>query len=411
MITWSNGTGAGIEQPGRISDSHGNFAAPAYRRDADRYDATTKYRACWRQWRTNQYFPLQHAIQHRFSQFTNARENVGWRASLSTTAAVLKYLITAYGLDDDDISGQQLMGKAMSVLHDHPILGKSDIEGITPDSRLHEQLERVRITPDTLSLDDMSKLWSSFQSAEYRLSTGYEVSAVLIESKRLARTPLPVLTRGKDDKGIVVQPNLIPPFPTITSIDLHLQQVSALPGDTVVLNGHHLNGTTVIVRFNHRDLPVPIDVPALANGTDNRIRAQIPNNPAAWAVGVYSVEAIIAKAGEQTRATNVLSLFIAPQVLTISPANPIATVIGKATITLTFNPEVRANQRASILLGDREILANDHPDQTGTLIFEIENAPVGTRHIRLRIDGVDSLLVDRNATPPSYDNAMKVVIT
>jgi hypothetical protein len=324
---------------------------------------------------------------------------------------VLKYLITAYGLNDDDISGQQLMGKAMSVLHDHPILGKSDIEGITPDSRLHEQLERVRITPDTLSLDDMSKLWSSFQSAEYRLSTGYEVSAVLIESQRLARTPLPVLTRGKDDKGIVVQPNLIPPFPTITSIDLPLQQVSALPGDTVVLNGHHLNGTTVTVRFNHRDLPVPIDVPALANGTDNRIRAQIPNSPAAWAAGVYSVEAIISKAGEQTRATNVLSLFIAPQVLTISPANPIATVIGKATITLTFNPEVRANQRASILLGDREILANDHPAQTGTLIFEIENAPVGTRHIRLRIDGVDSLLVDRNATPPSYDNAMKVVIT
>ena len=93
---------------------------------------------------------------------------------------VLKYLITAYGANDDDISGQQLMGQAMSILHDHPLLGRGDIEGITPDSDLHHQIERVRITPDTLSLDDMSKLWTSFQSAEYRLSTGYEVSVVLI---------------------------------------------------------------------------------------------------------------------------------------------------------------------------------------------------------------------------------------
>ena len=95
-------------------------------------------------------------------------------------ALVLKYLITAYGQNDDDISGQQLMGQTMSLLHDHPLLGRSDIVGITPDSGLHEQIERIRIIPNTLSLDDMSKLWSSFQSAEYRLSTAYEVSVVLI---------------------------------------------------------------------------------------------------------------------------------------------------------------------------------------------------------------------------------------
>lgn len=323
---------------------------------------------------------------------------------------VLKYLITAYGLNDDDISGQQLMGKAMSVLHDHPLLGKSDIEGITPDSRLHEQLERVRITPDTLSLDDMSKLWSSFQSAEYRLSTGYEVSVILIDSNRPTRTPLPVLKRGKDNEGVHVQPNLIPPFPTITGVELPSQQACAVLGDTVVFTGHRLKGTTVTVRFTHSYLPAPIDVPALAGGTDNRVSAQIPGNPAVWTAGVYSVEVIIEKTGEQTRATNVLSLFVAPKVLTISPANPIPTVAGTATITLTFSPEIRPNQRASLLLGDREILANDHPVQTGTLVFKVENAPSGPCHIRLRIDGVDSLLVDRNATPPAYDSAMKVVI-
>lgn len=323
---------------------------------------------------------------------------------------VLKYLITTYGLNDDDISGQKLMGHAMSLLHDHPLLGKSDIDGITPDSHLQEQAERVRITADTLSLEDMSKLWSSFQSAEYRLSTSYEVSVVLIESSRLATTPLPVLKRGKDDQGVSVQPNLIPPFPTITGIELPNQQPGALLGDTLILTGHDLGGDTVSVRFTHPKLPGPIDVPALAGGTQLKLSVQIPNNTSDWIAGLYSIEAVIIRAGEQDRKTNVLSLSIAPQILTIAPPSPIGTIAGDATITLTFSPEVRRFQRAALLLGDREVLANDHPGQTGTLTFVIKDSPKGPRHLRLRIDGVDSLLVDRSATPPAYDSAMKVTI-
>ena len=131
---------------------------------------------------------------------------------------ILKYLITAYGARDDDISGQQVMGNAMSILHDHPVLSRSELEDIKfgepPDSTgLHEQFERIRITPDTLTLDDMSKLWSSFQSAEYRLSVGYEVSVVLIESKRDGKAPLPVLKRGAKDRGAHVLPRPRPPLP------------------------------------------------------------------------------------------------------------------------------------------------------------------------------------------------------
>jgi hypothetical protein len=323
---------------------------------------------------------------------------------------VLKYLVTAYGLNDDDISGQQLMGRAMSVLHDHPLLGKSDIEGITPNSQLQDQIERVRITPETLTLDDMSKLWSSFQSAEYRLSTGYQVSVVLIESTRPARTPLPVLKRGSGDEGVFVQASLIPPFPSITGLELPDKQPNAMLGDTLILNGHHLKGDSVTVRFTHPDLPAALIVPALAGGTDTRVSVQIPNNPVAWTSGLYSIEVIIVKAGEQDRVTNVLSFSLAPRILTIAPPNPIPIVAGDATITMTFSPEVRPDQRASLLLGDREVLANDHPVATGSLVFVVEDAPSGDRHVRLRIDGVDSLLVDRTATPPVFEAAMLVTI-
>ena len=329
---------------------------------------------------------------------------------------VLKYLITTYGNGDDDIAGQQLMGQAMSLLHDHPLLGSSDIEGITPNSNLHQQIERIRITPDMLTLDDMSKLWTSFQSAEYRLSTGYEVSVVLIESSRAAKTPLPVLKRGEDDQGVSAQADLIPLFPAIGEIILPNQQASALLGDTITIDGHHLDGDPVEVHFNHSQLPTASEIPVLAGGTADQITVQIPNDPANWIVGFYTVNIVINKAGEQQRITNLLPLPIAPRILGIAPPNPIARDgAGNVTITISCSPEIRRQQRASILLGDREVLRPEQTDAdpatTNTLVFFIEEAHVGKRFIRLRIDGIDSQLVDHTVTPPEFNSAMEVTIS
>ena len=326
-------------------------------------------------------------------------------------ALVLRYLITAYGRSDDDVSGHRLMGRSMSALHDHPLLGRSEIEAALPDTDLHNQVERVRITPNMLSVDDMSKLWTSFQ-AEYRLSAGYEVSVVLIESTQPAKTPLPVLKRGENDQGVTAQADLIPPFPAIANIVPPNQQISAMLGDTLLLNGHHLDGDTITVRFNHPLLTNPIDVPALVGGTEAQVSVQIPNNPAEWLIGFYSVEVIINKAGEQDRTTNVLPLSLAPQILGIAPPNPVVRDgSGNATLTLTTNPQVRPEQRAALLLGDREVLADNHPVQTDTLTFVAEDAIAGSFHIRLRVDGIDSQLVDRSVTPPVFDSAMEVTIS
>lgn len=326
-------------------------------------------------------------------------------------ALVLKYMITAYGRNDDDVNGHRLMGRSMSALHDHPILGRSEIQAALPDTDLHNQVERVRITPNMLSVDDMSKLWTSFQS-EYRLSTGYEVSVVLIESTLPTKTPLPVLKRGENDQGVTTQPDLIPPFPAITEIILPDQQTSAMLGDTLILNGHHLDGDTITVRFNHPLLINPVDVSALAGGNDVQISVQIPNDPADWLVGFYNLEVIIDKAGEQDRTTNTLPLPVAPQILGIAPPNPVARDgSGTATLTLTSNPQIRPDQRVALLLGEREVAAEDHPLQTDTLVFIIEEAATGNFHIRLRIDGIDSLLIDRSVTPPVFDNAMEVIIS
>ena len=138
----------------------------------------------------------------------------------------LHYLITAYGENDDETKSHGWLGRAMGVLHDHPVLAGQEIQDALAGSELESQIERVRITPQPLTLEEMSKLWTAFQT-QYRISVAYAVEVVLIESTRRSRTPLPVLTRGEDDRGVSAQADLIPPFPTILDVKPPSEQISA----------------------------------------------------------------------------------------------------------------------------------------------------------------------------------------
>lgn len=94
----------------------------------------------------------------------------------------LYYLLSAYGQNEDDPEpfSHRLLGEAMRLLHDHPVLDPQAIKEALAGNDLHAQAERVRITLQPLSLEEMSKLWSAFQT-QYRVSVAYEVSVVLIE--------------------------------------------------------------------------------------------------------------------------------------------------------------------------------------------------------------------------------------
>jgi hypothetical protein len=323
----------------------------------------------------------------------------------------LYYLITAYGQNEDDTFSHRLLGRAMRILHDHPVLGAAEIAAALPGNDLHEQVERVRITPQPLSLDEMSKLWTTFQT-QYRISAAYQVSVVLIESARAPRTPLPVLTRGPADGGISAQANLVPPFPALEVVGLPARQPSARLGDTLTLGGHHLSGDDVVVLFDHPRLDEPLAVAPLPGRTDTEIQVQLPDDPAHWVAGIYTLAVGFRKAGELVRTTNELPLALAPRIVgSITPDPAPRDADGDVTLTVTCSPQVRSAQRAALLLSAREILAEPHPAQTDTLAFHVTDAPPGEHLIRLRVDGVDSLLVDRTVTPPVFDATQKVTIT
>lgn len=353
----------------------------------------------------------------------------------------LYYLVTAFGDGDDETKAQQLLGQAMSVLHDHPLLGADEIQQATGTnvvgSNLHEQIERVRITPQPLLLEDLSKLWAAFQTS-YRLSAAYQASVVLIESGRLARTPLPVLTRGKDDQGPAAFGNLIPPFPTIDRIDLPNRQTTAQMNDQCTLVGHHFvlehadpakalkpADVTVTVQFITTRLSQPIVVNIPANQRSaTQIRVMIPDQVGAfYPAGLYRVLVGVMPNGKprEERLTNEVPLLIGPRItqintvnLPIAPAAPINVArnnLGDATLTVTCLPDVLPEQAAALLIGDRAIVAEAHTSQTNVLTFIARQIAAETYRLRLRVDGVDSPLIDHTKAQPKFDDSQQVTIT
>lgn len=353
-------------------------------------------------------------------------------------ALSLSYLLTAYSLGDDltNAISHRLLGRAMRALHDHPVLSADDIKGALDPADvqkfdLYEQVEHVRITPQPLSMDEMSKLWAMFQS-KYRISTAYQASVVLIESTRQTKTPLPVLRRGPQDQGVDTQANLTSPFPTLTALAFETENQPVFQpgqkkppsfqlGQKLTLSGHHLNGDSLVARFNNPRLanPIEINLPAVATTETTTVSLTIPDdalNQERWVAGFYTVALDVIRNNEpvnKKRTTNELSFSLAPHILTRVPTSR-AAAAGDFTLTVTCSPRVRPEQRATLLFGGSEYPADEHLLTTDTLTFRIQpitNASVGQYFLRLRVDGVDSLLVLYTKTPPEFDQNQKVTLT
>ena len=347
----------------------------------------------------------------------------GAQLSHPPLALNLHYLLTAYGFAD--FEAEILLGYAMHVLHEHPVLDRASIRKALDPSPLDasilppafealtaadlaDQVEGVTITPEPMDTDELARLWSAIQ-ANYRPTAAYVVSVVLIEARKPARKALPVLERD-----LIVEPSLLPPYPTITRVEPDDSQPAARLSEHVRLAGHHLDGTGAVARFAHRLLEDPNEIPIGASTDPTGIDVTLPSGPSAeqdWPAGVYLVSVELTRPGEpRPRTTNVAAMLLAPE-----PQLPPTTVTRNATTrnvtaTLDVSPEVRPAQDARLTLGGTGAPAEPHPTQTSTLTFELGNVPFGAQWVRLTVDGVDSLLVDRSAEPPTFDATQSVTV-
>jgi len=343
----------------------------------------------------------------------------------------LHYLLSSYS--GGDLHAEILLGYAMQLMHEFPVITREMIRTtLNPspeigvelppalralaDSGLADQVELLRITPEHLNTEEISKLWTATQSS-YRPTTAYQVSVVLIEATQPTRPALPVLSRGEIDpvshreRGVVVSPSLVPPLPTIEAVLPAGDQPVVRLGDTVTLPGHHLGGTGREVHlFNER---FRIDETLTASGANvgDHIDFVIPAARAAdFPVGVYDVTARVIRPGETAvRESNRLACIVAPRITNV-PQTVARDAGGNAHITIDFTPELRPGQTASLLLGQEEIAPESFTAPTATLSFIEKNAEAGAPLARLRIDGIDSPVVDRSTAPPTFFNH-RVTIT
>jgi len=363
-----------------------------------------------------------------------SRDDRGARLSNAPLALDLHYLLTAYGAEE--LHAEILLGYAMQVLHESPVLDRQAIRdalaGGTVDtsilpsalqalsaSDLADQVELIKITPSALTSEEMSRLWSALQ-AHYRPTAAYQVSVVLIEARQATRGGLPVLTRGARDpvthreRGIVAGASLVPPFPALTSIDLTDGRVAARLGDTITLRGHHLDGTGLSVRFEHPRRATPIEIAVGANADPAQAVVALPSTAQAaigWPAGAWGVTVVVTRPGEtDARTTNALPMLLAPRLDlgTSTATRDVAT--GAVTVHLIFGPQARPGQKITLNAGGREAQPGDFAAQTGSLDFVFPQLAPGAQWIRMRVDGVDSLLVDRSTTPPTFDGSQRLVI-
>jgi hypothetical protein len=338
----------------------------------------------------------------------------------------LFYLVTVYAEDDSELIAQVLLGTAMRILHDHPVLDRAEIRSALAPSELDSQVERVRITPQPITLDELARLWSGFQ-AEYRLSAAYQAAVVLIESERPHLAALPVLRRGGEDRGPMVVAAPAPTLleireffdPSLPSRPLHGKPAAEL-GDVLIIRGTGFGGDPLAARFRHMRLDAPLTRPLGSERSDTGVQVPLPGAaepgvPAAWPAGFYTVELELRRPGMPVWTTNRLPFGLAPTITGITPTSEAAGA-QPFDLTLTCTPQVLPEQHAVLLMGDREIAPRSvttpaDPDTDTTLAFPIAGLTPGAFVVRLRVDGADSIPVDFSGALPRFDSDQTVTIT
>ncbi len=319
-------------------------------------------------------------------------------------AVSLHYLVTFHG-KDDELVPQRLMGAVLATLHTRPLISRSLIEDVNDESAdpngQHQYLvfndlidadEPVRVSPDPMSLDDLSKLWSVFFQSPYQLSATYLASAVLLEET--LETPVPSLP--------VTQPQLTVRGllqPTILSARNLADPRAAIVSDSVlVIDGSGLRGDRTLVQIGSTEL-VPDDADtgatsvsvSMSAATDLRAGLQPVLVTHEWLVG----DPALPRGGETS---NAVGVFVAPQI-TIN--------VAAGQIGITSDLSIGPRQQVSVVLLDRTTGATarmiDVPartEETTSVSVPRPSAsaelPAGQYGVALTVDGAQSP-VNRNA--------------
>jgi hypothetical protein len=328
----------------------------------------------------------------------------------------LHYLLTFYG-DDGNLEPQRLLGSVVRTLHTKPVLTRQLIRDTIvaeqnlglANSNLADQIELVKLTPISLSTEELSKLWSVFFRTPYNLSIAYQGSVVLIESEVSTRIPLPVRERN-----LYVMPFRQPVIEQVMS-----QAGADLPiiaESTLLITGRKLRGDVTRVRVGGIAV-TPEHI------TDTEISLQLPPGLQAGVHGVQVVHQMLMGTPPVPHSgieSNVAPFVLHPSILkdeeghyeiSVSNIQADAGNTKKAKITVKLNPEVGKQQRVVLLLNDLQptsvpikaysFNAEKRTSDNDTIELQITLVMPGDYLVRVQVDGAESLL-DVDAATGQY---------
>jgi len=210
-------------------------------------------------------------------------KNIDWHGDRVTPSngkpplsLTLSYMMTAYakktgGTSQDDITTQQLLGNAMAILHENPVL--NDVHDSEFDADLDTQLaselrnsfHKIKVSLLPISMEEFSKIWTGFSKA-YRLSVAYEVSLVEIGPLAPAVPPSSVVQQ----MGVQLGPG---PMPSIAAIE----PASGPAGAQISIRGADFQLAGIPTKVVIGDLELADSDLLLLS--PNEIRVRIPEAP------------------------------------------------------------------------------------------------------------------------------------
>lgn len=325
----------------------------------------------------------------------------------------LHYLLTAYA--SQNCLAEALLGYAVQFLLETPVIPRDQIRNTMTLKRLKsnpaipsglvtaglassglaDQIELIKITPATLGREEMAWLWTALK-ADYRPTFPFQASVVLIQDQKPLLSALPVL-----DHRVSAQPSVLSPLPTLTGVTPKNNQPAALLGDQVTVQGHNLTGVTSVLLENSR-LGVEQPITALSNAGESSFQFTVNIAASALPAGVYTLSAQ-APSGPDVVNTNSLPLAIAPAI-TVWPASITPDAQGNANVKITCSPDVWPGQQVYLLIGSRAAPADAFTTPSNTPSFTFSSlTPTATPvPLRLRVDGIDSPIIDMTASPPTF---------
>ena len=341
-----------------------------------------------------------------------SRDGNGATIANAPLALDLHYLLTAYG--DKELNAELLLGYAMHLLHENPVMRRADIRTtlmaapppapvsgkLLPPAfqnaaaaDLADQVEQIKITPQYLTNEELSKLWTAFQG-HYRMGAAYLVTVVLIEATRPTRAAIPVR-----DRRLHVQPYQQAAIESVTPPVVRT-------GDSLTIEGQNLQTPGLRVNFGA----------AVANPTKASAARMVVPVPAGLAAGVNTVQVVqdfdLGTPVEPHRgfASNVAPFVLAPRITTqpAIPGDPLQATRG-AIFGLDFDPPIGRAQDVRLVIGTRSLFLPPRdpggPATATHLDLPIPaDFPVGTYFLRVQVDGAQSILDVDNSDPqnPKY---------